>query len=116
MPRFRGGCGLLRGVWWLVLLCLAEIPAAMPARAADPIGSDAVALRALTDPAGTTLPPATASIANPAIDDLSGPAAAAPFRLPKPAMRHVGCTAAAPLSLLNHARALVGERGPPSVR
>ena len=114
MPRFRGGRGLLRGVCWLVLLCVAEIPAATPVLAADPIGSECVAFRAAADATGTALPPAApSSTANPAVDDLSGAAAAAPFRLPKPAVWHVGCPAAAPLSLLSHARALVGERGPP---
>ena len=114
MPRFRGGRGLLRGVCWLVLLCVAEIPAATPVLAADPIGSECVAFRAVADATGTALPPAApSSTANPAVDDLSGPAAAAPFRLPKPAVRHARCPAAAALSLLSHARALVGERGPP---
>ena len=114
MPRFRGGRGLLRGVCWLVLLCVAEIPAATPVLAADPIGSECVAFRAVADATGTALPPAApSSTANPAVDDLSGAAAAAPFRLPKPAVWHVGCPAAAPLSLLSHDRALVGERGPP---
>ena len=113
MPRFRGGRGLLRGVCWLVLLCVAAIPAATPVLAADPIGSECVAFRAAADATGTALPPAATSAANPAVDDLSGAAAAAPFRLPKPAVWHVGCPAAAPLSLLSHARALVGERGPP---
>jgi hypothetical protein len=114
MPRFRGGRGLLRGVCWLVLLCVAEIGAAVPALAADPAGSETVALRAARDGASAAIPPAAPSAANPAVDDLSGPAASAPFRLPQPAVRHAGCPAAAPLSLLSHARALVGERGPPS--
>jgi hypothetical protein len=116
MPRFRSGRGLLRGVCWLVLLCVAEIPAATPVLAADPIGSECVAFRPVADATGRALPPAAPSTGNPAVDDLSGPPAATPFRLPKPAVRHAGCPAAAPLSLLSHARALVGERGPPAAR
>ena len=56
MPRFRGGRGLLRGVCWLVLLCVAAIPAATPVLAADPIGSECVAFRAVADATGTALP------------------------------------------------------------
>src|SRR3954463_8987477 len=57
MPRFRSGRGLLRGVCWLVLLCVAEIPAATPVLAADPIGSECVAFRPVADATGRALPP-----------------------------------------------------------
>ena len=113
MPRFRGGYGLLRGVCWLVLLCLVEIPAAMPALTQDPIGDESVALRVVVAGDAATAVPPVAPAANPATDDLSGPTAATPFRLAKPPARRVGCPAAAPLSLLSHAPPLVGERGPP---
>lgn len=116
MPRFSGGRGLLRGVSWLVLLCMVELAAAMPVLAVDSIGDEGVSIGAVAGDVGTALPPVAPSTANPGIDDLSGPAAAVPFQLAKPAVRRVGCSAAPPLSLLSHAPALVGERGPPSSR
>jgi hypothetical protein len=103
----------LRQACWLVVLCLVAIPAAAQSLGVDSTGDERVAIRAVSSAPETALPPAVPAAANPAVDDLSGTAAASPFRLAQPTPRRAGSTRATPLSLRSRVLTIVGERGPP---
>lgn len=113
MPRLAGGRGLLHRVCWLLVLCLAAVVATAPDRAASSPGGTTPTLRAPSVDPGAALPPAAPDTSNPAIDDLSGPPAATPFRLPRPTVRRACGTDASARSLRSHTLAIAGERGPP---
>jgi hypothetical protein len=97
---------------WLLGVCLAAISAATPLLAADRVVDSAV--RSLLSDGHPLTPSAPAGSIAAAIDDLSGPAATAIFRLSSPAARHDAARIPPTprLRTLAYPRAL--ERGPPA--
>ena len=97
---------------WLLVVCLAAISAATPLLAADLAVDSAARHHALPsdDPGIPSAPAGSAA----AIDDLSGPAATAVFRLSRPVVSRGVALAAGPLALEHRARTRAGERAPPA--
>jgi len=98
---------------WLLAVSIAGISAAIPVLGAD-LASDSSGAHHVLAGEAPALPSWPGGAPRAAIDDLSGPAAAAIFRLASPAIVHhaASCPPAPRLQTRAQSRAL--ERGPPA--
>jgi hypothetical protein len=99
---------------WLLVSCLAAVAATGPVVLDD--SADALGLRPTLRPSGLQGPPPSVQAVGAAADDLSGPAAAAVFRLFSPTARHLAPRPIHDARVYATPRSVLPERGPPRLR